>query len=92
MKKQTQQTSKDSIENILMRMNKHIKKNDFFWRSDGRLEWVCEHNVGHTVCCFGTKSSFLNWTYGCDGCCKNIQCLKVRIIQQKKQDSEILAK
>lgn len=33
-------------------------------REDGRLEWICEHGVGHTV-----WSARRDFVHGCDGCC-----------------------
>jgi hypothetical protein len=39
-------------------------------RADGRVEWVCEHGVGHTI---KVPEQFKNqdawWIHGCDGCC-----------------------
>ncbi len=43
----------------------------FNWRSDGRLEWLCEHGVGHTVHVPPDKASeSVYWEHGCDGCCQ----------------------
>lgn len=47
-------------------------------RSDGRLEQVCEHGVGHTVAIDRVpwvkwndpKSIHAWWVHGCDGCCE----------------------
>ncbi len=39
-------------------------------RADGRIEWICEHNVGHTVYVpkeQADKEAY--WYHGCDGCC-----------------------
>lgn len=40
-------------------------------RSDGRVEWICEHGVGHVV---SVPSNYRNesfwWIHGCDGCCE----------------------
>lgn len=35
-------------------------------RLDGRIEWMCEHRVGHTVWCPEGRDI----EHGCDGCCK----------------------
>ena len=35
------------------------------YRMDGRVEWKCEHGVGHTV--YYPEGS--DDTHGCDGCC-----------------------
>jgi hypothetical protein len=42
--------------------------NDCQFRSDGRIEWVCKHGVGHTVWA-SKKLGKSGYTYGCDGCC-----------------------
>ena len=41
-------------------------------RADGRVEWVCEHGVGHTVY---NPNDWGEYTYvhGCDGCCTKIR-------------------
>jgi len=38
-------------------------------RMDGRIEWVCEHGVGHTVY---NPNDWGKWTFshGCCGCCE----------------------
>ncbi len=36
-------------------------------RIDGRIEWICEHGVGHTI-----YSPNGNYIHGCDGCCKKL--------------------
>lgn len=41
-------------------------------RMDGRIEWVCEHGVGHTVHATD-KASYI---HGCDGCCRNVGTYK----------------
>ncbi len=48
---------------------KKYKKGELCHRADGRLEWVCEHGIGHTVWYpkgFGSKAGPV---HGCDGCC-----------------------
>lgn len=42
-----------------------LKKGEIFRRMDGRIEWICEHGVGHTI--WFPKGS--NSIHGCDGCC-----------------------
>jgi hypothetical protein len=43
------------------------------FRSDGRIEVVCVHGVGHTVAIpkniRGKKNRDAWWSHGCDGCC-----------------------
>ena len=36
-------------------------------RSDGRIEIICEHGVGHTVFSPGNR----DYIHGCCGCCKD---------------------
>lgn len=63
----------------------NIDKREFFVRSDGRLEWTCEHGVGHTV---GIPEKTENgvdidpehyawWSHGCEGCCSTLNWLPV---------------
>lgn len=37
-------------------------------RTDGRLEVVCEHQIGHTISA-PEKIGKLGFLHGCDGCC-----------------------
>ena len=57
----------EAIEQIFLKRNPKCKKKDLQWRADQRLEWVCEHGIGHTV--FSPEDY---WTHGCDGCCKKL--------------------
>lgn len=42
------------------------------FRSDGRLEWICPHGIGHTVQVPAKyKDDKSWWVHGCDGCCKH---------------------
>ena len=53
-------------------MKKHkIKKKDirFRVREDKRIEWICPHDIGHTVW-YPEDSSIV---HGCDGCCEGIE-------------------
>lgn len=46
-------------------------KKQLITRADGRVEWVCEHGVGHTINVplpFVTEQAW--WVHGCDGCCE----------------------
>ena len=41
-------------------------------RLDGRIEWVCEHGVGHTI--WAPKSmGESRYMHGCDGCCSHFE-------------------
>jgi hypothetical protein len=42
-------------------------------RSDGRIEWVCEHGVGHTIGHRSKKMEPHDWIHGCDGCCDKVK-------------------
>ena len=44
-----------------------IKEEELNFRVDGRIEWVCEHGVGHTI-----YSENDNYIHGCCGCCSKI--------------------
>ena len=41
-----------------------------FYRMDGRVEFLCEHGVGHT---FSVPEKYIDedawWSHTCDGCC-----------------------
>lgn len=40
---------------------------DLQYRADGRIEWVCEHGVGHTI--YSPNGDYI---HGCDGCCSRL--------------------
>lgn len=43
---------------------------NIFYRTDGRVEWLCPHGVGHTIAVPAAHvDSDARWTHGCDGCC-----------------------
>ncbi len=61
-----------------------MMRKDLLVRGDGRVEWLCEHGVGHTIALpgkavreiiqrdefDGRKASVDAWfSHGCDGCC-----------------------
>lgn len=47
-------------------------EHEFLLRADGRVEWICEHGIGHTVWPAGNRTPFLSeidaYLYGCDRC------------------------
>src|SRR3990167_7073574 len=51
----------------------HINFATHILRSDGRIEWECEHGIGHTL---RVPEKYENewawWSHGCDGCCEGI--------------------
>lgn len=54
-----------NIEEIAEKYN--LIPKDLVTRMDGRIEWICEHGVGHTI-----YSPTGNYIHGCDGCCTEI--------------------
>jgi len=42
------------------------------YREDGRVEWVCDHGVGHTIY-HPDKNTKYGFVHGCDGCCSRIK-------------------
>jgi len=47
---------------------------DTIRRADGRIEWICEHGVGHTIeVPKGKEDSEAWWSHGCDGCCGKLR-------------------
>ena len=65
------------------------------YRSDGRIEWVCPHGIGHT---FFVPKQFRKqkawWSHGCDGCCTNnkelmLKDIKDYLLEQQKTDDTI---
>ena len=55
-----------TIKQIAKKYNKPEK--EFGYRDDGRIEWYCEHGIGHTV-----WSPDNNYIHGCDGCCRKLK-------------------
>ena len=56
-----------SIEEIAKKYGRPTS--EFYKRLDGRIEWICEHGVGHTV----WHPEGLDASHGCDGCCNNLK-------------------
>lgn len=44
-------------------------------RGDGRIEWVCEHGVGHTIWA-PKEQGDAGYVHGCDGCCADLKINK----------------
>lgn len=53
-----------------------FKPTQYCFRADGRVEFICEHGIGHTI--FNPRDEG-KWTYshGCDGCCEGVSELSV---------------
>ena len=56
--------------------------NKFNYRVDGRIEWICEHGIGHTIICPYTKETW-GFTHTCDGCCSR---KKTKLIREVKEN------
>ena len=59
-----------TLEELSKKYNLPIE--DLQTRLDGRVEWVCEHGVGHTIYNPNNWGKY-SYTHGCDGCCNNIK-------------------
>ena len=66
--------NRDEIIEEVMRLNPGTKREEYMWRLDGRLEWICSHGIGHTV--YAPKAFTYNFVHGCDGCCAGIVILR----------------
>lgn len=40
-------------------------------RMDGRVEWICDHGVGHTI--WNPRDGKYAFVHGCDGCCSQLK-------------------
>ena len=52
-----------------------IDETDLTFRAGGRVEWTCEHGIGHTIAVRWQNFNFESWlsswgVHGCDGCCQ----------------------
>ncbi|MBT3395444.1 hypothetical protein HOA59_00980 [archaeon] len=56
----------EEIIEIVMELDPEMDPKNLIYRADGRIEYSCEHGVGHTI-----YSSQNDYTHGCDGCCKD---------------------
>lgn len=63
---------KDDTIKLFLKKNPTIDVRELNWRIDGRLEWICECGVGHTV--YAPENS--DFVHGCDGCCEKIIILE----------------
>jgi hypothetical protein len=60
--------SYEGIKHIITVTNPKIDRNNLNIREDGRVEYICNHGVGHTL-----YSPSEDYTHGCDGCCKDLK-------------------
>lgn len=63
--KEAEQFFDNKIKEVAREYN--VDVNELQWRYDRRIEWVCEHGVGHTI--WSPEGDFV---HGCDGCCQQI--------------------
>jgi len=60
------------------------------YRMDGRIEWECEHGVGHTVYAPAVKQDgggmYRNMLHGCcgHGCCSRLPKIDLEVFEGKK--------
>lgn len=47
-----------------------IGQDKFVLRLDGRIEWICDHGIGHPVW-FADKADKAWGIHRCDGCCED---------------------
>lgn len=69
--------NKTNMKKYIEKIKKHFPNSSIVYRSDGRVEWVCEHGVGHTISVprrYENQESW--WAHGCDGCCKLLDAIK----------------
>jgi hypothetical protein len=68
---------KEIIEKVLEK-NPEFNKGNLTIRADGRIEYICAHEIGHTV--YSPNNDYI---HGCDRCCK-----KYNIIFPEDLDSQ----
>jgi len=61
--------------NKFMINNPEIKENEITFR-DYRIEWTCNHGVGHTIWAYQNGDIQSDYIHGCDGCCEKIKVMK----------------
>jgi hypothetical protein len=55
---------------LVLEKNPNFNKDNLVVRADGRIEYDCGHEVGHTV-----YSPHNDYVHGCDRCCENYTIL-----------------
>jgi len=62
-------------------------KKDTVIRRDGRMEWICEHGVGHT---YSAPERLIKYGYihSCDGCCHKSPRFKELYIESRGRENE----
>lgn len=69
----------------MSKKEEEFKMKNIIQRADGRLEWTCEHSVGHTI-----YSDNNNYTHCCDFCCRKIYKLQKELKMLIDAKKEIL--
>ena len=61
---------------------KDIKSRDY------RLEWICEHGIGHTIwaCNDDELDIHSDYVHGCDGCCRHLVIDEISKKYEKNDD------
>ena len=64
--------------------------NNFNKRADGRIEWICEDGIGHTIYEpeFNNRSGRFAYAHGCDGCCSDINKDDLMKLYMEQQNNE----
>lgn len=47
----------------------HLEMKNIHFRLDDRVEWICEHGIGHTIFDVANQPRI----HGCDGCCSKLE-------------------
>lgn len=75
--------NRGEVWNRIVIENQTLKEGELTMRMDGRIEWQCEHSVGHTVWVepkYAKQKA--HWSHGCDWCCdksKEFKAVKRRL-------------
>lgn len=51
---------------IIIKLDPKLDVKNLIYRADGRIEYSCEHGIGHTI--YSPQNDYL---HGCDGCCRD---------------------
>ncbi len=54
----------------MLKLDPEMDTKNLIYRADGRIEYSCEHGVGHTI-----YSPTGDYVHGCDGCCREYNIL-----------------
>jgi|GEM_PF-2915728 len=57
----------------------NLPSNKFIFRADGRIEWQCEHGVGHTVWAPAGYRKMTGKYWNSHGCCGSECCPRITV-------------